>query len=49
MGFSFSHFGAFVGRLSSTNCAKFYRRVFVYVVKVSGSINPRMRSLRSLS
>ena len=26
MGIFLSHFGAFAGRLSSTNCAKFYRR-----------------------
>ena len=49
MGFSLSHFGVFARRLSSTNCAKFYRRVFVSVVNVSGSISLRMRSLRSLS
>ena len=37
MGIFLSHFGAFAEKLSSTNCAKFYRRVFVSVVNVSGS------------
>ena len=49
MGNYLSHFGAFARRLSSTNRAKFYRRVFVPVVSVSGSISLRMRRLRSLS
>ena len=40
---SLLHFGAFAERLSSTSCAKLYRRIFVSVVNVSGSISLKMR------